>query len=111
MNRLSYDSYKIDIESIDPSKDFLMRKVYELDPARAKWLNNKTNGVALLVRTGGSRHTGQAAPPHRNIQQEKAWRDKAEKFKNHSIMETNFSEIADRFQQIIQKMRKEGPAP
>ena len=26
------------------------------------------NGVAPLVRTGGSRHTGLAAPPHRNIQ-------------------------------------------
>jgi len=24
--------------------------------------------VAPLVRTGGSRHTGLAAPPHRNIQ-------------------------------------------
>jgi hypothetical protein len=30
--------------------------------------NNKTNGVAPLVRTGGSRHTGLAAPPHHNIQ-------------------------------------------
>ena len=29
---------------------------------------NKQNGVAPLVRTGGSRHTGLAAPPHRNIQ-------------------------------------------
>ena len=28
---------------------------------------NKQNGVAPLVRTGGSRHTGLAAPPHRNI--------------------------------------------
>ena len=28
---------------------------------------NKQNGVASLVRTGGSRHTGLAAPPHRNI--------------------------------------------
>ena len=26
--------------------------------------------VAPLVRTGGSRHTGLAAPPHRNIQEE-----------------------------------------
>lgn len=26
-------------------------------------------------------------------------------------MEANFSEIADRFQQIIQKMRKEKPTP
>ena len=25
--------------------------------------------MAPLVRTGGSRHTGLAAPPHRNIQQ------------------------------------------
>jgi len=27
--------------------------------------------VAPLVRTGGSRHTGLAAPPHRNIQETK----------------------------------------
>ena len=44
-------------------------------------------------------------------EQAKAWRDKVEKFKNYSIMEANFSEIADRFQQIIQKMRKEEPSP
>ena len=44
-------------------------------------------------------------------EQEKAWRDKAEKFKDYSIMEANFSEISDRFQQIIQKMRKEEPTP
>ena len=30
---------------------------------------NKQNGVAPLVRTGGSRHTGLAALPHRNIHQ------------------------------------------
>ena len=30
---------------------------------------NKQNEVAPLVRTGGSRHTGLAALPHRNIQQ------------------------------------------
>ena len=30
---------------------------------------NKQNGVAPLVRTGGSRHTGLAALPHRNIKQ------------------------------------------
>ena len=41
----------------------------------------------------------------------KAWRNKAEKFKDYSIMEANFSEISDRFQQIIQKMRKEEPTP
>ena len=29
---------------------------------------NKQNEVAPLVRTGGSRHTGLAALPHRNIQ-------------------------------------------
>ena len=32
---------------------------------------NKQNGVAPLVRTGGSRHTGLAALPHRNIQSQK----------------------------------------
>ena len=30
--------------------------------------------VAPLVRTGGSRHTGLAAPPHRNIQLERILR-------------------------------------
>ena len=30
---------------------------------------NKQNGVAPLVRTGGSRHTGLAALPYRNIQE------------------------------------------
>ena len=40
-------------------------------------------------------------------EQAKAWRKKAEIFKDYSIMEANFLEIADRFQQIIQKMRKE----
>ena len=32
---------------------------------------NKQNGVAPLVRTGGSRHTGLAALPYRNIQYRK----------------------------------------
>ena len=32
---------------------------------------NKQNGVAPLVRTGGSRHTGLAALPHRNIQSDR----------------------------------------
>ena len=36
MDRISYDSYKIDIESADPSKDLSMREVYGLDPAMAK---------------------------------------------------------------------------
>jgi hypothetical protein len=35
------------------------------------WIQQKRDksfdGVAPSVRTGGSRHTGQAAPPHRNI--------------------------------------------
>ena len=31
---------------------------------------NKQNGVAPLVRTGGSRHTGLAALPYRNIQKQ-----------------------------------------
>lgn len=31
---------------------------------------NKQNGVAPLVRTGGSRHTGLAALPYRNIQEQ-----------------------------------------
>ena len=35
MDRISYDSYKIDIESIDPSKDLSMREVYGLKPEDA----------------------------------------------------------------------------
>lgn len=31
--------------------------------------------MAPLVRTGGSRHTGLAALPHRNIQETKEWYD------------------------------------
>ena len=36
MDRISYDSYKINTVSIDPSKDISMREVYELDPAEAQ---------------------------------------------------------------------------
>lgn len=36
MDRIAYDSYKIDIESADPSKDISMREVYGLDPKKAK---------------------------------------------------------------------------
>ena len=36
MNRISYDSYKIDIESIEPTKDLSMREVYDLEPAQSK---------------------------------------------------------------------------
>lgn len=36
MDRITYDSYKIDIESADPTKDISMREVYGLDPAQAK---------------------------------------------------------------------------
>jgi len=36
MDRISYDSYKINIESIDSSKDLSMREVYGLDPAQAE---------------------------------------------------------------------------
>lgn len=36
MDRITYDSYKIDIESTDPSKDISMREVYGLDPAEAR---------------------------------------------------------------------------
>lgn len=36
MDRISYDSYKINIESIDPSKDLSLREVYGLDPAQAE---------------------------------------------------------------------------
>lgn len=36
MDRITYDSYKIDIENIDPNKDESMRKRYGLDPSKAK---------------------------------------------------------------------------
>jgi len=36
MDRISYDSYKIDIESADPSRDISMREVYGLDPEKAR---------------------------------------------------------------------------
>ena len=36
MDRISYDSYKIDIESVAPSKDLSMREVYGLDSAMVK---------------------------------------------------------------------------
>ena len=36
MDRISYDSYKIDIESADPSKDISMREIYGLDPSLAR---------------------------------------------------------------------------
>ena len=36
MDRISYDSYKIDIESIEPSKDVSMREVYGLDLAQTR---------------------------------------------------------------------------
>lgn len=34
MDRISYDSYKINIESIDQTKDISMREVYGLDPTQ-----------------------------------------------------------------------------
>ena len=36
MDRISYDSYKINIVGVDPSKDISMREVYGLDPAEAQ---------------------------------------------------------------------------
>lgn len=36
MDRISYDSYKIVIESINPDKDISMREVYGLDPKLAQ---------------------------------------------------------------------------
>ena len=36
MDRISYDSYKINIQSTDPAKDISMREVYGLNPAKAK---------------------------------------------------------------------------
>ena len=36
MDRITYDAYKIDIASIDPSKDESMRKRYGLDPEKVK---------------------------------------------------------------------------
>ena len=56
---------------------------------------NKQNGVAPLVRTGGSRHTGLAALPYRNIQLEV------------KIKETEV-EIADRLDKIPDTLKADG---
>jgi len=36
MDRITYDSYKIDIESVDPNRDESMRKRYGLDPEESR---------------------------------------------------------------------------
>lgn len=36
MDRISFDSYKISIKSLDPEKDISMREVYGLDPSKAQ---------------------------------------------------------------------------
>lgn len=36
MDRIAYDSYKIEIESMNPEQDISMREVYGLDPRKAK---------------------------------------------------------------------------
>ena len=36
MDRISYDSYKIDIESADPSRDISMREVYGLGSEKSR---------------------------------------------------------------------------
>jgi len=36
MDRIVYDAYKINIESVDPSKDISMREVYGLDQNQAQ---------------------------------------------------------------------------
>ena len=36
MDRISFDSYKIPIMSLDPEKDISMREVYGLDPSQAQ---------------------------------------------------------------------------
>ena len=55
---------------------------------------NKQNGVAPLVRTGGSRHTGLAALPHRNIHKEL-----------DSNLEFCSSECENSYRKIIEKDR------
>ena len=57
MDRISYNSYKINIESIDPKKDISMREVYGLDPV----LQSKLQVAPISLdrwlsphRTGGS---------------------------------------------------------
>ena len=48
--------------------------------------------VAPLVRTGGSRHTGLAAPPHRNI---------------HPEIADELEETEERISALIEEMNKE----
>lgn len=47
LDRITHDAYRINIESIEN--------------------NGSKHLVVLLFRTGGSRHIGTAAPPHKNI--------------------------------------------
>ena len=47
---------------------------------------NKQNGVAPLVRTGGSRHTGLAALPYRNIHVIMTVDKSTENLKNHCFL-------------------------
>ena len=65
LDRIILDGYDIEIVPIDSSKDLSMREIYchqQLIVCNCKgairWLR--------LVRIGGSRHTGQAAPPQPN---------------------------------------------
>ena len=39
LDRIVYDAYKINIESINPTKDISMREVYGLDKIQVQYLN------------------------------------------------------------------------
>ena len=45
MDRISYDSYKIDIESVDPAKDLSMRKYMDWIQ---QWQSNLINKLRWL---------------------------------------------------------------
>lgn len=54
MDRIVYDAYKIDIESIDSSKDISMREVYGIEQNTTQWLIIRWLSPH---RTGGSAAT------------------------------------------------------
>ena len=56
--------------------------------------------MAPLVRTGGSRHTGLAAPPHRNIQQKMTYHNRG----TNMLVNVSLPNITD---EAVQKYIKE----
>ena len=62
--------------------------------------------MATLVRTGGSRHTGQAALPHRNIQRIHITYLVYTELFTHSIAKANNLKPYDYFVYLLEKIPK-----